>query len=205
MIKELYQDFVVSITDGDPLGILIIVFVAFIVNYKKIIEFFDSRKKIKILKLEEALKNTDIKGIDRQLLQNELTKEYFKETLGIDVENELRHAIIKSHEKIKGELAFIHFQKALPYMKFQNNELSIEITKLDTLGYYTNMFLSIAFAGIGYILFVYGVFNLSYETALYVVGTSLFFIIIGFLLINQLQYISSAKKIAKKLEGLNND
>ena len=200
MTEKLYMDFISAIKDGNPLIIFITIALALLFQYKNIIEFFDSRKKVKISKIEEALKNENIQGLGRKLLENELTKEHFKTSLGLNVEQEFREAIIKAHKSTKGEVIFIHFQRALPYLKFEDHTLKVKISKLNWFGFIINMLLSTFLIFIGYALFFYEIFHFSLSSIFQVLTISLFSMLMGFLFLFESRHIISAKIVLKKLK-----
>ena len=197
---EILSKFIESMEKGNILIAMLIAFVALLFNYKSIIEFFDSRKKVKISKLEEILKNENIKGLDRELLENELIKEQFKSTVGLGVEKEFREAIIKAHQKTNGELRFRHFQRALPYLKYEQGTLKVSISKFEYIGDILNIVSAISLISIGYALFSYTLFNFSWTTAFQMFGFATSSIIIGFIFIYQMRHMISAKMVLKELK-----
>ncbi|PCI27253.1 MAG: hypothetical protein COB67_08850 [SAR324 cluster bacterium] len=194
------NELVEYINNANPSAIALMIFLGLFFNFKSIVEFLDSRKKVKISKLEEALKNENLKGLDKELLENELTKEHFKVTIGLDVEKEFREAIIKIFKKTKGELAFKHFQRALFHMEYRDNELSIKISIYDNFSFYYNLLVGISFSIIGLTLFAYGVLTFSTTSFISILGLSLLVIGIGIFSLHELFPIISAKKVLKELE-----
>jgi hypothetical protein len=196
---EIINKLIKSIEEGNILVTGIIIFVALIFNYKSIIEFLDSRKKVKISKLEEALKNENIKGLDRELLESELIKEQFKSTIGLDVEKEFREAIISTHKNTKGEVRFVHFQRGLPFLEYENNILKVTISKIEHVGFYINIVSSILLVFIGFVLFLYGVTNFSLDTLVPTFGMSFLSTVSGLFFLYESRHIISAKRLLKEL------
>ncbi|PHQ88810.1 MAG: hypothetical protein COB42_08060 [Sulfurimonas sp.] len=203
-MQEIVTKLIESIEKGNYSVAIIIIFVGLVFNYRSIIEFIDSRKKVKILQLEKILESTKIKGVDRELSESELIKEQFKSTLGLSVEKEFREAIIKAHQHTKGELDFVHFQRALPYLEYENNTLKVHISKFEYIGCILNIISSISICLIGYGLFIYALFHFSWSTFSPIMGLVLLSIFIGFVFLYEIRHIISAKKILKELEHQEN-
>lgn len=199
---ELINKLIDSIEKGNVLIVLLIILIALIINYKNIIEFIDSRKKVKISRIEEALKNENIKGLDRELLEEQLTKEYFTATLGLNVEKEFREGIIKTFKDTKGEVGFRHFQRGLQFFDYQEGKLKVEISKVDEIIFYTNAIITGFFYLSGIASLLYGFFNFSLSTSIpaFILGTVCLFgsVIIFY----SLRHIISAKIVRKKLENM---
>lgn len=189
-----------SIEKGNIFITILIIVVALIFNYKNIIEFLDSRRKVKISKLEDVLKSDNIKGLDRELLESELLKEQFKSTIGLNVEKEFREAIIKSHQSTNGEIRFVHFQRALPHFKYENKTLALDISRFEKVGFFMNIFLSIMTAVTGYVVFFYGLLNFSLNTFFPILSFSVFSFAMCIFFIYESRHVFSAKKILKELE-----
>ena len=197
---ELINKLIDSIEKGNILTVLLIVLIVLIINYKNIIEFIDSRKKIKISKIEEALKNENIKGLDRELLEEQLTKEYFSSTLGLNVEKEFREAIINAYKNTKGEVGFRHFQRGLKFLDYQNGILKVKISKAESIVSYANTIIIIVLYSLGSLSFSLGIMSFSLATFIPAFIISSLCIFIGFVLLYDLRHIISAKILIKELE-----
>lgn len=197
---ELINKLIDSIEKGNVLIVLVIILIALIINYKNIIEFIDSRKKVKISRIEEALKNENIKGLDRELLEEQLTKEYFTATLGLNVEKEFREVIIKMFKDTKGEVGFRHFQRGLQFFDYQEGKLKVEISKVDTIIFYANAIFTLFFCLFGMASLFYGFFNFSIAIAIpaFILGAVCLFA--SFIIFFSLRHIISAKIVRKELE-----
>lgn len=188
------------IKDGNPLIIFLTIVIVLIFNYKSIIEFLDSRKKLKISKIEDALECENIKGLDRELLENELTKEQFKTTIGLDVEKEFREAIINAHKNTKGELKFLHFIRALPFLRYEDETLGVHISTFELIGSIINIIISIIMVFTGYVLFAYQLFNFSLNNSIPILGLSVILMLIGLFIFGEIRHIISAKIVLTELK-----
>lgn len=197
---ELINKLIDSIEKGNVLIVLVIILIALIINYKNIIEFIDSRKKVKISRIEEALKNENIKGLDRELLDEQLTKEYFTATLGLNVEKEFREAIIKTYKDAKGEVGFRHFQRGLQFFEYQEGILKVKISKVDAIAFYANVIILIILYVSGIASFLYGVLNFSIVMSIPAFVLSAVCICVCIFPLYSLSHIISAKIVRKELE-----
>ncbi|MDD2383121.1 MAG: hypothetical protein PHN18_02930 [Sulfurospirillaceae bacterium] len=197
---ELINKLIDSIEKGNVLIVLLIILIALIINYKNIIEFIDSRKKVKIIKIEEALKHENIKGLDRELLEDQLTKEYLSTTLGLNVEKEFREVIIKAYKDAKGEVGFRHFQRGLQFFDYEDGILKVKISKVDAIIFYANAIFTVFFYLSGIASFLYGFFNFSIVTSIPTFVLSAICLFASFFLFYNLRHIISAKIGRKELK-----
>lgn len=204
-METLAQFLIKNYNNGNYLIVVFILMVLLAFKYKAIIEFFDSRKKVKISKIEEALKCEKILGIERELLENELVNEYFKVTLGLNVEKEFREAIINAHKNTKGEIEFRHFQRGLTFFDFPEGVLTVKISKLEYMVSVLNT-LILAFSYCFFIAFLlYGIINFTWAKSIPAFGFSAFCLVICIFLMYDLRHIISAKKIKKYLAKNNKE
>jgi hypothetical protein len=122
---------------------------------KSIIEFIDERRKSRIYKLNEALNCAQISGETRSFLENEIVKEHFRLCTGINVEDELRKALINNHKESEGELEFLHFRRARPHIEFirKENEILIKINWIERVIYYIAYSIAIFCVFAGFTMF----------------------------------------------------
>ena len=173
----------------------------FIFNYAKIVNFGDERKRVKLTKIKEALDCEYLSESDKTHLQAALATEHFAITTGIHAEKELREAIVISHKGCSGELRFIHFKRAVPYLRFENGELSIKISKFEKVSFFYNLIVSFLCFSAGVFLFVIIGF-LNFESSLMFfkhLGKSLFMCVLGGFLFFETISIFSARHVKEEL------
>ncbi len=196
-----------NLSNGNLLFAAVIVVIALIFNFKKVVDFFEDRRKAKIAKLIDALKCEYIQGLTRAHLEEELATEHFKLATGIRLEKEFRDAVIAAHKSTKGELGFVHFKRALPHLYFENSELSVQISIFEKLSYCFNLIFGFAMAIIGLLLFMLPgqIQGMKLVQALSILGMGAFFILIALFMLYQTTSVVSAKKVLKVLKRSHNN
>ena len=76
-MQEVLNKIIESLENGNILLVVALVVVALVINSQKILECYESRKRIRIEKLKEALASEHVKGLTRLHLEYELEAEYF--------------------------------------------------------------------------------------------------------------------------------
>jgi hypothetical protein len=191
-----------SLNNGDILVFVLIITVAFIFNYKKIIEFIDERKKSRSILLTEALNCKYIQGLTKSHLEEELATEQFDLSTGIKLEKEFREAMIQAHKNTNGELSFIHFKRSLPYLRYKDSKLIIKITLFENFVYLFNFIFGfiMAFAGILFIVLPSQINKITFTQGLTLIGLSIFFIGTAVFMIFQTFPTASARYVSKELD-----
>ncbi|BCS94532.1 hypothetical protein DSLASN_01640 [Desulfoluna limicola] len=105
--------------------------ILFLVNYKKILVFFEYRKKNRVANLVEALKCDQITGLTKSHLEEELAAEHFKLSTGIRLDKEFREELIKAYRDANGAVRFDHYKRAVPHMLYENKIFSVHIGWFD--------------------------------------------------------------------------
>lgn len=199
-------DFLVkNLENGNVLIPIIIVGIAVVFHYKKILEFFDGRKKLKIQKFTEALKCEQLTGLSKTHIENELVIEHFKQTTGLGVEKEFREALFKLHSKMNGELRFLHFKRALPHILFEDQKVVVKITQFDTSSFWFSLICGIGLAFTGLIilaLFLAMAFTESKLQPLTWLSFGFLFLVSGFMLLGQTLPVYSARLINTEIKKL---
>lgn len=200
-MKDILDKLVDSLNNGNIVLGLVIVAVALVFNYKKIVDFLEERKKARITMLTEALSCVFVTGLTKEHLQQELATEHFKITTGLRLEQQFREAVIEAHIAAKGELSFLHFRRALPHLFFEQNSLKVKITKLEQVSYWFNLIFGFVLAFLGLIMMVIisqmkdvGIFQVF---SVFILGC--FFVGVCIFMLSQTLPIVSAKKIEKLL------
>lgn len=206
-MKEALDRLIDSLSNGNLLLAGVIVAVALIFNYKKIVDFLEDRRKAKLVKLSDALKCEYIRDLTRSHLEEELATEHFKLATGIRLEKEFRDTLIAAHRSTKGELSFIHFKRALPHLHLEDSELSVHISIFEKVGYMVNLVSGFTMAIFGLLLLMLPgqIKGIKLVQALSIFGMGAIFIAIALFMLYQTTSVVSAKKISKVLKKPHND
>lgn len=159
-MQKILDKLIDSLNNGNILGGVIIVAVALIFNYKKIIEFMEERKKTKVAKFAEALNCKHITGLTKSHLEEALATEQFWLTTGVRAEKQFREAILKAHQDTNGELRFVHFKRAQPHFTFKDAKIEVKITTFENVGFWLNFSIGISMCLLGLIVFGILLFSL---------------------------------------------
>lgn len=202
-MKDVLDKLIDSLSNGNILLAAVIVAVALVFNYKKIVEFLEERKKARITKLTDALKCEFVTGLTKEHLQEELATEQFKITTGIGLEKQFREAVIQAHKSTNGELSFIHFKRALPHLFFEKNNLDVKVSTFEKVSYWFNLVFGFILGFLALILMILpsqinGVTLIQFFT-LFALGC--FFITVCLFMLTQTFPVISAKKIKKQLSN----
>lgn len=190
------------INGGDYLLVVLVVLGAVVFNFRAIVDFFEERNKARISKLTEALQCEHLSELTKIHLQEELATEHFKRSTGIRAEKQLRDALIKVHKNTNGELRFEHFKRAIRYLSFKDNQLTVHISKYEEWSFRYNMLFGVVFAFLGLILFsLTGFVGLdSTKAIINYVSISMFICTIGAFMLFETLPMFSARCVQKELE-----
>lgn len=196
-MKDIIDKLFESLHDGNILLGVVIVSVVLVFNYKKIVEFLEERKKSKITKLIEVLKCDFVTGVTKEHLERELATEQFKITTGIRLEKQFREAVIQAHKSANGELAFIHFKRALPHLLYEQRLLKVKVSLFEQVHYWFNLIFGfiLAFSGLALMVFPRQVEAGNFVQLITIFGLGCFFIAISLFMLAQTFPIVSARKI----------
>lgn len=86
-----------SLRDGNIFPAIAIAVFALVMNFKKVYEFLEERKRARIAKIMDALKCGHVSGLTRVHLEEQLATEQFQISTGIRLEKEVREALIRAH------------------------------------------------------------------------------------------------------------
>lgn len=206
-MNDLMNRIIELINKGDYLLVILVVIGAIIFNFRAIIDFFDERNKAKLSKLSDALQCEHLSVLTKAHLQEELATEHFRRTTGIRAEKLLRDALIEAHKNTNGELRFVHFKRALPYVQYQGKKLRIKITKIEKLLFIYNFIIGLVLAISGLLLFA-SIGFIEAETALHVVkyiGIAFFIIVVGVFMLFEALPVFSARYVRRELEKSSDD
>lgn len=116
----------------------IILLIVLIIHYRKLFDFIEHNRTLRISHLEKALQSEHIKGKTRDHLIREYEKAYYNRTVGINVEREFREKIIESFESAKGEINFHHFRRAMHNIDYEDGEIITTKPNLAWFGFITS-------------------------------------------------------------------
>ena len=203
-MMDLLDKLLESIQGGNFALAAVVLVVAIVFNLQKIVNFLESRKRSKIEKLTDALESEHLKGGTRSLLERELESEHFKLATGIYLEREFREALIKIHQKAKGELSFRNFRRALPHLKYVKQKVNVVIDISDKVGYWLNMLSGSFLMLFSLLLLVLTASSsgLALTKKFSGFGFGVFFAVFGFVILAQTIPVSAAKRIKKHIETL---
>lgn len=189
------------IESGDIYLVFIIAFIGILFNFSKISYFLEKRKRTKIERISEALKCNQIDGSTKEFLEEQISNEHFKLATGLGIEKKFRETIIDTHQKANGELSFIHFKRALPYLSYENAILEIKISWFEKSLHWFNWAASFLMTAFGMFLFLLLNFSkntpLSLKIQLFMLGVVC--VLIAIFMIFQTFPVRSANLVNKEL------
>lgn len=205
-MKDFMDKLVDSLSNGNYLLGIVIVVVAFIFNYKTIVDFWEERKKARISKLTDAVKCDFVSGLTESHLQEELATEHFKITTGIRLEKQFREAVIKAHQSTNGTVSFVHFKRAIPHFSYDGDSgnVTVCISKLELFIYWFNFIFGVGMALFGLLLTGISsqIPNISLIQVFSVIFIGVFFIFTSIFMLSQTLPVVSAKIIEKELSSI---
>jgi len=201
-LKDLIAKLSESLSDGELLTSAAFACLFLIVNFKKIVEFLEDRKKARVANLVEALKCDQITGLTKSHLEEELAAEHFKLSTGIRLDKEFREELIKAYREANGEVRFDHYKRALPHLKFRDNTLSVRITWFERTGFFINGFCGLVLAIISLPLMFLSYFGkeVTFIQFLGQFGIGALYMIIAFFFFYQILSVISARHINGELQ-----
>ena len=203
-MDKVLSSLIEGVTSGNILVIAVIVAVAIIFNLEKIFGFVDARKKVKIQLIEESLTNSHVSEKTKEHLENLIETEYFKSATGIYLEKEVREALIKAHLQTNGELKFKHFKRSIPYLKYKNSVLSVNIGIMSKLAFLYNSVFGFLSIITGLVFFMLPALSddMSMTKIIPIYGVALFLSCFGGLMLIQSFPVISARRVRALLEKI---
>lgn len=200
-MTELANIITEMVKSGNILWLSIIIIIVVAWKLPSILEFIENRKKIQLLRLIEASECEHLDENFKQFILSEIQREYFSYITNITSEKKYRDKIIEIHKNSNGEIPFYHFKRASGYLKYSDNNVTINITKFDTISSYFNSAISIVFGFIGIALFLSITFikPISIIEILILLGMGFFFVVIAMYFALQTFPLYSAKFLKPKL------
>jgi hypothetical protein len=140
-------------------------------------------------------------------LENLIESEYFKSITGINLEKEIREALLQAHQKTNGELNFKHFKRSIPYLSYKDAVLSVKIDIFSMFGFIYNLVLGLLSVIAGMVLLILPAFTFDItSTKIFsIYGVAVFLVCFGGLMLIDSLPIISAKYVQKMLKKIHND
>lgn len=206
MALDFLDRFFLSLEEGNILFPVIIVLVAIILNYKKISDYLEERKRARALTISQALNCDYVSGLTKEHLKEELVTEHFKIATGLRLEKEFRESVINLHKRMEGSISFSHFKKAIEHLEYKDSEIKIKLTWYDKAGFWFNLIFGCILALLGMLIFIVPTHlaDVSVVQFFMFVGLGAFFFSTSVMMLNQTFPVRSAKLIKKELDKLNN-
>lgn len=203
-MKDIFGKILEDISRGDLISVSILCFFLLLFNLKKVVNFVEEIKRAKVAKLSNALDCRHVSGLTRDLLEEELVREHFKICTGIGVEKEFREAILKAHRFTRGELDFKHFRRALPYFKFVDSKLSVEISRLSKIYSWLQFIFALLTLVFGLLILLVPVVikEANFIDIFKWIGEGFFFILASIFMFTETFPVRSAKKILAVLNNI---
>ncbi len=142
---EIWQFFVDLFKNGDFLYVMLLFPVVVILNYKKIRDFNEERKRDRINKIKEALDSGCVTSVTEKFLKSEIENEYFLLTNEFYLEKQFREKVIELHEASDGEIPFFHFKRAMRHLEFAGGAVKVNISKYANYNSWMNYITSVLF------------------------------------------------------------
>lgn len=216
LLLELIMPILTQSYENGNIIILMVVFIGIIVssliaNAKKLIkisELYESRKRLRIERLKDALGSEYVKCLTRIHLENEIEAEYFKLATGVYCERDFREEIIKLQQSSKGYLVFWHFKQAFPHLRYEDGHVMVNIYMSEHVSFWVNYvigWISALTGLIGFIvlmLLILPVNGLTPIQILILSGVFVFLILLALFLFSQTLPVRSAKRINKHIMKL---
>lgn len=146
-------DKVLSYAEGGEyfLASIALVF-AILLNLEKILSIINTHKKKRITFLNEAIADESISETLKAHFKDEIQGEYFYQLHKMKVDKFKRDLLLETHNKLKGEITLKQFQRANNQLIVKDEKLVVDISKLESFGFYYNMGMGILMAVFGFAL-----------------------------------------------------
>ena len=202
MLSDILKWLTDSLNNGNLLVAFLVVVIAFIFHYKKIVDFFEERRRAKISRLLEARNCEYLSELAKERIQEELATEYFKLATGVRLEKNAREILLRTAARCSENVDFVHFKRAIPHMRFSGKRLKVEISKYAVVGHWFNLIfgLFLVIVGLGFVGFIPYLVSGSKQFLVFFVEAA-FFIFFGMFMISESFSVFSARLIQKALKN----
>ncbi|MFP1680984.1 hypothetical protein ACLD0W_00650 [Alloalcanivorax sp. C16-1] len=132
-MDEFFRLLAEGLQKGNVLLVIIVLVVLFVLNAHKLYPLFVERKKSRLKSLEAALQSEWVQGAERECLKKQAETEHFHAATGIMLEKAPREALLRIYERSGGRLPFVYFRRAAFYVRYENGELEVRLSRLERL------------------------------------------------------------------------
>lgn len=193
-----------GVSSGNVLTISIVLVAAVVFNMGNISNFINTRKKLKISLIEDALNNSHINGGTKIYLEGLIEDVYFESITGLRMEKEAREELVKVYRNAKGEMNFRNFKRAASYYEYKDGSLLVKIDVFSKFAWAYNVVFGPLIMLFSFVLFMLGLLpHVGQETNAYLtLSSAVFFLCIGFLMLMQAIPVISARRVRKYFEKI---
>ena len=116
---------------GNVLLVIALLVVIVVLNAHKLHPILVERKRHRLKSLDAALDSEWVRGKERICLQQQAATEHFHAATGIMLEKAPRDALLKIYERSEARLPFVHFKRAVSYVRYENGEFEIRLGRFE--------------------------------------------------------------------------
>ncbi|MBL7251464.1 hypothetical protein [Alloalcanivorax marinus] len=116
---------------GNLLLVIVLLVVIVLLNAHKFHPILVERKKHRLKAVEAALNSEWVQGQERVCLQQQAATEHFHAATGIMLEKAPREALLRIYERSAGRLSFVHFKRAMPFVRYEKGEFEVRLGRFD--------------------------------------------------------------------------
>jgi len=130
-MDEFVRFLAAGLQNGNVLLVLIVLVVLFVLNVHKLYPLFVERKKSRLKSLNAALQSQGVQGMERECLKKQAETEHFHAATGIRLEKAPREELLRIYERSDGRVSFVHFRRAMPFVRYEKGEFEIRLGWFD--------------------------------------------------------------------------
>ncbi|WP_318470957.1 hypothetical protein [Photobacterium leiognathi] len=208
LISDLFPFLNGLVQEGNYVTIVLIVLFTIVINLKNIFNFVNEFKKNRLSNIESALSDDRLPSNMKYQLTSELSIEYFSLIYGVRLSTPMINAILLLNERIKQRVAFRHLiiiSKLTPNIRgIEHDSYRVKLDKFDYIPLIYNALLGIAILSLGLLIFILCLISSFQETHFSIVLLSMFFMLVGVLLLREaraflsIHYINDALNLYQK-------
>jgi len=179
---------------------MVIVAMALIPYWIKVLKYFESCENARISDLTKALKCGLVKDLSKNHLEGELATAHFKRCTGIRLENEPREMLLQLYKDNKEKLKFPQLKRALPYIVFSDDGISIHVSAMERIFYWSNLLASMVLIFLGALLVIISILSrfcteLTLFQSFKIWGMGMVYFVVAFFFILQVRVVKAADKV----------
>ena len=184
--------------------IIFLVIITFIWKFKDFSEYWSNRQNFRRKLLEETINKIHKQKV-RNLLEDELIREYFVRVFKFNAEVIFIERLIDFHISLHGEFTFNQLMKSSKYMKIIDGRLTINLTRSDSImdkWFYWIISLLLVLLGLySLVLFIYSIWQNNWQGFIWLLFAFLM-LILGIIARVQAFPYQNAEKLKIKLDTL---